>query len=314
MFWNEVRITTTSIATDAISNMLSEIGAQGVTIEDPQDILVEIKRQGSLDYADDNFINSLGEDAVIKAYFSSLEEIDDKLKEVKVNLDHISRFLDIGKALISVSQVNDEDWSTSWKKYYKPFKLSDRVVIKPSWEPYDAQKGDVVIEMDPGMAFGTGTHETTKMCSILIEKYIKGNEFIYDIGTGSGILSIIAAKLGARSVKAIDIDQVAVQVARKNCELNDTLDIVDVEVGVIEDLDDKKVDVVVANIIADIIIDISKEMKMRLKSNGIAILSGIIKERIKEVEDAYCSLGFEIEERMEMGEWVALVVKCQDIS
>lgn len=312
--WNELKITTTSEASEAVCEMLCTLGAQGVSIEDPQDIIREVRRNDSLDYADESFIENLGEDVILRAYFPETENAAETLNFIQEKLKFISQFLDIGKGIVETCQVNDEDWATSWKKYYKPFLLTERVVIKPTWENYQKEDNEIIVELDPGMAFGTGTHETTKMCSQLLEKYVKSGDNIYDIGTGSGILSIIAAKLGAKKIHSMDIDEVAVRVATENCKINRVDEKIIVSKGIIEDLPDVGVQIIVANIIANVIIDIAKEVNKRLVQQGIFITSGIIRERREEVEEAYRILGFKLVEAVEMGEWVALVMRCPDFS
>lgn len=314
MKWYEVRVSTTDEASDAVSEMLTTMGAGGVAIKDPFDIKKEILKPNTLDYADDEFLESLGEDVVIQAYFQSGNDIDKLLKQINEGLVNISQFLNIGKGLEGYNEVDDEDWSTAWKKYYKPLQLTDRIVIKPTWEDYSPNADEIVIQMDPGMAFGTGTHETTQMCSILLDKYMKDDTEVLDIGCGTGILSIIAAKLGAKQVEAIDIDEVAVKVARENIELNQEITKVSAHKAVLSDLkaEEHKYDIIVANIIANVIIDLSSQIPYYLKKESLFITSGIIKERKQEVIDACEKNGMSRIETLEMGEWVAMVFKCPD--
>jgi len=311
MNWIEVRIDTSSDAAEAVSHMLMSLGSGGVAIEDPYDIRREIERPGSLDYTDDDFLGSLGDDVVIKAYFTDDRNKGELLHTIKERLNQISQFLDTGKCRVLLSHVDEEDWSTAWKKYYKPFRISQRVVIKPSWESYKPEEDVVVIEVDPGMAFGTGTHDTTRMCAALIDKYITEGDSVLDVGCGTGILSIISAKLGAKAVTAVDIDTAAVKVARENCRLNKVENCVEVHQGTLESLETAKSDIVVANIIADVIIDISKRLSAFSNPGGYFITSGIIREREAEVVEKYTEFGFSVEERVESGEWVAVVFKCQ---
>lgn len=311
MKWNEIKIKTTEEACDAISYMLTSIGAGGVAIEDPNDIRREALKPNSLDYADDEFLNSLGEDVVIKAYFSGESNISELVSLIKEKLAFISEFLNVGEGYCGYVEMDEEDWSTSWKRYYKPLRLTDRLVVKPSWENYDNKDDEIIIEMDPGMAFGTGTHETTKMCATLLNKYIKSGDGVIDVGCGTGILSIIASKLGASEVTAVDVDEVAVRVAKENFTIN-KVDNVHVFKGVLDDIAKQKKDVVVANIIANVIIDISSSIPYYLKKDGLFIASGIIHERKQEVLDEYLKRGFKCEEIIELGEWVAIVLRCLD--
>lgn len=312
MKWTEVKIRTTEEASDAVSEMLTSVGAGSVAIEDPNDIRRELEKPNTLDYADDEFMAALGTDVIIKAYFSEEMSQSELIQLIKEKLEFISRFLDVGAGYEGCSEVDDEDWATAWKKYYKPIKIAERIVIKPSWEQYDAASDEIIIEMDPGMAFGTGTHETTRMCAQLLEKYITPGDTVIDVGCGTGILSIVAAKLGAEKITAVDIDEVAVRVTGENCLLNKVEEKVEAFRGILDDVQKVKVDIVVANIIANVIIEISEQIPEYLKPGGTMITSGIIKERKDEVMEAYLSKGFTCEEVLELGEWVAIVFKCQN--
>jgi ribosomal protein L11 methyltransferase len=312
MKWTEVCIKTTEEASEAVSEMLTSIGAGGVVIEDPNEIRRQIESPGSLDYADQEFMDSLGTDVTIKAYFNQEHQPAELAALIREKIAFISRFLDTGHGYTGYEEVDDEDWATEWKNYYKPFNISDRVVIKPSWEEYEQKDGEIVIEMDPGMAFGTGTHETTRLCACLLEKYVKNQDEVIDVGCGTGILSIIASKLGAGKVTAVDIDEVAVRVTVENCTINGVQDNVRVMKGVLTDLEPVKADIVVANIIADVIIDLSDIMADYVKKGGILLTSGIIRERKDEVIRACTQKGFDLISADEMGEWVAIVFKCRD--
>jgi ribosomal protein L11 methyltransferase len=312
MKWYEVIINTTDEASDAISEMLTSIGAGGVAIEDPNDIRKELLKPGTLDYADQAFFDNLGEDVKIKAYFSNDKNLNELIELINEKIKFVGNFLNTGKGYMGYNEVDDEDWATSWKKYYKPVKIAERVVIKPSWEQYEASCDDIVIELDPGMAFGTGTHETTMMCAQLLEKYLKEGDSTMDLGCGTGILSIIAHKLGAKNITAIDIDDVAVNVAVENCKINNADDGIKVIKGVLSDVEPFKHNIVIANIIASVIVDISESMPYYVNKEGYFLTSGIIKERKQEVLDAYNSKGFKAVEILEMGEWVAIAFKCQD--
>ncbi len=310
MKWTQIIIKTTEEATDAISEMLSSMGAGGVVIEDPNEIRRQIESPNSLDYADREFMDSLGTEVTVKAYFNEELAPEELVNLVNDKLEFISNFLDVGTGYSGFEMLDDEDWSTAWKKYYKPFHISDSVVIKPTWEEYEKQPGEIVIEMDPGMAFGTGTHETTRLCSELLEKAIRKGDTVIDVGCGTAILSIIALKLGASHAAAVDIDEVAVRVSRENCAINGVSGQISVIKGTLEDLEPHKADVVVANIIADVLIGFAELIPKYLKEGGLLIASGIIRERKDDVLKAYTALGFRLESIDEMGEWVAIVFKC----
>lgn len=307
MKWREIRIVTTNEAADAVSEMLDSFGAGGVLIEDPYEIRKEIEKVDHLDCVDDS-LNQLGEDVTIKAYFNEEVDIERIIAGIKERLENINAYLPVGRGFAGVFEVDDEDWSNAWKKYYKPLQVSKRVVVKPSWEEYKAGGDEIIIELDPGMAFGTGSHETTRMCADMLDRFIKQGDTVMDVGCGSGILSIIAAKLGACKVVAFDIDEVAVKVTRENIARNSVEDRVEVFKGVLEDVAPKKYNIIVANIIADVIISIAELIPRYLQAGGLFIASGIIKERRNDVADTYLKLGFELQEEKTEGEWVTLAL------
>jgi ribosomal protein L11 methyltransferase len=314
MKWTEIRIKTTEEACDAVSEMLTTIGAGGVVIEDPNEIRRHLESLDSPDYADQSILDPLGSDVTVKAYFDQERDPGELAAEIRERLKTISRFLYVGKGSTEYETVDDEDWSESWKKHYKPFHISKSVVVKPSWEEYAAIDGDIIIELDPGMAFGTGTHETTRLCAQLLESYVKKGDHVVDVGCGTGILSIIAYKLGASRVDAVDIDETAVRTAKENCAVNGAEHGVSVRRGVLSDLPRVKADIVAANIIADVIIDLSGIVGGYLEEGGILIVSGIIRDRKQEVIKVYDGKGFELAEMREMGEWVAMVFRWQGFS
>lgn len=215
------------------------------------------------------------------------------------------------EAEITVSGVNEEDWANSWKAYYKPIKIGERIVIVPAWEKYTAEPDEIVVRMDPGMAFGTGTHETTRLVIKLLEKYIKNGMRVADVGCGSGILAICASKLGAGECKAYDIDPVAVKVANENikdsgltnvtCEVSDLLKQVDKSGGTY--------DVICANIVADIIIRMMPDVGALMDENSVILASGIIVERSEDVISGFEEHGFKIVERIDENGWCALAVQ-----
>ena len=211
---------------------------------------------------------------------------------------------------IDLEGMNEDDWAESWKQYYKPVPLG-KVTIVPAWESYEAREGEIIIKMDPGMAFGTGTHETTRLVIRLMQDELSGGERVLDVGTGSGILSICASKLGAASCNAYDIDPVAVKVARENVEAdgctNITVGVSDLLRGV--DLSDGKYDFCVANIVADIIIRMLPDIKDYLKVGSPLILSGIIGERAEEVRCAVMAQGFTVEKEINENDWVGMLVR-----
>ena len=311
MNWTEVTIKTTTEAVEAISNILMEERCGGVMIEDPKDFLFQKKNELDWDYVEEEVFNKSGQDGVlIKTYIPEERNVLELIETVKARIALLPSFgLDIGEGSVSLSNVNESDWANEWKKYYKPTKVGKKIVVKPSWEDYEKQEGDLIIELDPGMAFGTGTHETTSMCIRELENYVDETKTVFDIGCGSGILAIAAAELGAKEVVAGDLDEVAVKVSKENCEINHVSDKVVVRHGSLFEVVDSKADVIVANIIADIIKILAKDVSKFLKEDGVFISSGIILAKIDEVCEALEENGFEIVKVERLGEWSAIVSK-----
>ncbi|MCM8710404.1 50S ribosomal protein L11 methyltransferase [Clostridium sp. SYSU_GA19001] len=305
--WIEVKVVTSSDGVEPITGIFYGLDVKGVAIEDPRDILE--REQGPLtwDFADINIFEYGNEAAVVKGYFNLDEDmtkikkyIEDKLAELR-QMD-----LDIGEGKVIINEVHEEDWANNWKKYYKPTKIGEKIVIKPIWEKYEKKDDEIIVEMDPGMAFGTGTHETTMMCIEALEKYISSDAIVFDIGTGSGILAITAAKLGAKKVVGVDLDPVAIDSAKSNVKFNN-LNNIEILHGNLMEVVEGKADIVVANIIADIIILLSEDVKKFLQPGGYFISSGIIKDRKEDVVNKLTSIGFNIKEVNTLGEWVCIV-------
>ena len=211
--WIEVRVITKSEALEPVSGIFYGLDCKGVAIEDPNDILE--REQGPLtwDFADINVLEHKGKVAVVKAYFSEEDNIDEILKYINEKMNELKELgIDTGVAKVESEKMFEEDWANNWKKYYKPTKVGEKIVVKPIWEEYDAQGEELVVELDPGMAFGTGTHETTRMCIQSLEKYVKEDSTVFDVGCGSGILAIAAAKLGSKMAVGVDLDPVAVAI------------------------------------------------------------------------------------------------------
>ena len=307
--WVEVKIVTKSEAIEPISGIFYGLDVKGVAIEDPNDILQ--REQGPLtwDFADINILEYGGKAAVVKGYFSVDDDIDNLVAYVNGKLDELKDMgIDIGEGSVFAEKVREEDWANNWKKYYKPTKIGQNIVVKPIWEDYEAKDDEIVLELDPGMAFGTGTHETTRMCAQALEKYITPDTTVFDIGTGSGILAIAAAKLKAKHAVGVDLDPVAVDSAKENVACN-KLDNIDILEGNLLDVVEGKADIVVANIIAEIIMILVDDVKEALLPGGFFISSGIIRERREMVEQKLIDSGFEIKEVNVDGEWVCIIAK-----
>ena len=311
MKWIEVTIKTTTEAVEAITNILDDLRTGGVMIEDPKDFFFQKKNELDWDYIEEEVFNKRNSDGVlIKTYISEERNVMELVETIKQKVSALTGFgIDIGEGSVSLGQVNEEDWANEWKKYYKPTKIGEKLVVKPTWEDYEVQDGDLVIELDPGMAFGTGTHETTTMCMRELEKYVTEDSKVFDIGCGSGILAIAAAKLGAKDVIAVDLDEVAVKVAAENVAHNHVQDSVQVLHGNLIDVVSDKADIVVANIIADIIKILAKDVHSCMKEDAVFISSGIIHAKVNEVKESLIENGFEIMEVKTLGEWNAIVAK-----
>ena len=299
--WTQIKVKVSLDALDdtiAVMNMVSNY----LQIEDYSDI--DLKTCYG-DLIDEAILNA---DKTV-AYVSVYQSVDGGVADTLVFLRE--RFDTLGiKAEISVSGVNEEDWANSWKAYYKPIKIGEKIVIVPAWEKYSASPEEIVVRMDPGMAFGTGTHETTRLVIKLLEKYVKNGARVADVGCGSGILAICASKLGAGECKAYDIDPVAVKVANENikdsgltnvtCEVSDLLKQVDRSGGAY--------DVICANIVSDIIIRMMPDVGALMDENSVILASGIIVERSEDVISGFEQHGFKIVERIDENGWCALAV------
>lgn len=306
--WTELSVLTTHEAVDAVTNILHEAGASGVVIEDSKELDKErIDRFGEIYALNPADFPKSG--VIVKAYLSATSFLAETVEEIKLAIANLVNFdINIGDNVMTMSEVNEEDWATSWKQYYHPVKISERFTIVPTWEDYTPVSTDeLIIELDPGMAFGTGTHPTTVMCLQALEKVVQKGDEVVDVGTGSGVLSIGAAMLGAKNVHALDLDEVAVTSARENITLNKVDDTVEVFHGNLLDTVKEPADVVVANILAEIIITFTDDAFSIVKPGGLYVTSGIIGAKKEDVKDALEKSGFIIEEVLMMEDWVAII-------
>lgn len=321
MLWHELTIHTTEESVEMISNFLHEAGAGGVSIEESGTLNKKRETPHGEWFGDVPFNDIPEGQAVIKGYFSedvNLEEIKD---EISPRVEELSTFgINTGDVRYELKTVDEEAWATAWKQYFKPIRVSDRLTIKPTWEEYIPESDDErIIELDPGMAFGTGAHPTTSLCLRALDSVIQGGEEVIDVGTGSGILSIGAVHLGVSRVLALDLDPVAVQSAIENTRLNGMEDRIVVKEsdlltvitdGSSEDLGVKlPVQVVVANILAEVILLFVDDVYAALQPGGTYIASGIYKNKIDVVEQALVSSGFEIADMHREDDWVAFVAR-----
>ena len=310
MKWSEITIHTTNEAVEPVSNILHEAGASGVVIEDPlelvkerENVFGEIYQLNPDDYPD--------EGVYVKAYLPVNSFLGETIDAIKESINNLLQFdIDLGHNAVSISEVHEEEWATAWKKYYNPVKISKRFTIVPTWEDYSPVSSDeLIIELDPGMAFGTGTHPTTVMCIQALERTVKSNDYVVDVGTGSGVLSIAAALLGAKHVNSLDLDEVAVESAKQNVKLNKVDDRVAVSQGNLLDGVAEQADIVVANILAEVIMRFTDDVAKVVKPGGYFIASGIIQPKKQDVKAAIIASGFTVEETILMEDWVAIIAK-----
>lgn len=308
MQWIEVNVAVTHEAVEAVADMLTSIGSKGVAIEDPQ-LINDLRNSGTWELCDIPEQENT-EVVTISAYYADDEKLEKRLAEIEEQLELIEER--IGKYRFGNTRfrkVNEQDWANEWKQYFHVTHVGKSLVIKPSWEEYVAKEGEHVIEIDPGMAFGTGTHHTTNMMMERLEKVITPEAEVFDVGTGSGILAIASAMLGAKSVKAVDIDAVAVRVARENVADNGLTEQIEVREGDLLHGTEGKADVIIANIIADIIIMLLKDIPQKLNDDGVFLASGIIEERVPDIEAEAQKQGLVVDAIDHRGGWVVMQMR-----
>lgn len=304
--WLEVRVSVSSEATEAVSGIMYNTGVKGISIEDYEDIEYKKQHKEDWDYMEEHLLN-FKKGAIVRGYYKEDENFMGYFNYIKDSVASLEAFgIDKGEGSVTFGKVNEEDWENNWKKYYKTTRITSNIVISPTWEEYQKSEGELVIKMDPGMAFGTGTHETTRMCIKALERFVSKDTTVIDVGTGSGILSIAASMLGAGSIIAVDLDKVAYESAKTNVNYNKITNI-SVRHGNLLDVVPEKADVMVANIMADVIMGFCSEAKTRIINNGYFICSGIIQERKEDVINKLKSVGFEVLDILEEGEWVCII-------
>ncbi|MCA5963619.1 50S ribosomal protein L11 methyltransferase [Blautia sp. RD014234] len=315
MKWNKFTLKTKTDVEDIIISTLADIGIQGAEIEDKQPLTEEDKKQMFVDILPD-----MPEDdgvAYLNFYLDEDENVEEMLEKVNAELSELRNFVDIGEGTITTSETEDKDWINNWKQYFKQFYVDDILII-PSWEEVKEEDRDrMIIHIDPGTAFGTGMHETTQLCIRQLKKYVTSETELLDVGTGSGILSIVALKLGAKHAVGTDLDPCAVPAVEENKEVNDIpAASFDMMIGNI--IDDKaiqdrvgyeKYDIVAANILADVLVPLTPVILNQLKKGGIYITSGIIDDKEETVVKAVKDAGLEIREVTHQGEWVSVTAK-----
>lgn len=320
--WIEVFVSTSQIGLEPIEGVLYACGLTGLMIHDSTDFTEFMENPDrKWDYIADELLEHKKDEPTGITFFlrdnvygrEQLAQIKDALQNVK----RTETELDLGTLEITMKNVAEEDWANNWKKYFKPFAIGEKIMIKPSWEELPEQTDKVVLQIDPGHIFGTGTHETTQLCITLLERYLQKDDTMLDIGCGSGILSIAGLLLGAKEADAIDIDPNAIKIAYENSDRNQ-IDRARYHVAAGDVLEDtavqdmykgKNYDVVVANIVADIIIALTKQVPDYIKQAGIFVCSGIIVERKQDVLDALAAAKFSVVEVVEKASWAAIAAR-----
>ncbi|MFK2846908.1 50S ribosomal protein L11 methyltransferase [Enterococcus faecium] len=314
MKWNEVKVETESEAVEAVANILMEAGASGVAIEDSLDVEhLQSDQYGEI--LDKNDFTSLKEGALVMAYFPETTFLPEILPFIKDRITQLPEFgLAIGKNKVTVSEVEESNWATAWKKYYHPVRITRMLTVAPSWENYQTEDPlEKIITLDPGMAFGTGTHPTTSLTLTALETVLRGGETLLDVGTGSGVLSIAAKYLGAKDVYAFDLDEVAVRSAKENMDMNEIAKDVHVSANDLLTGIEIESDVIVANILADIILLMIPDAWRLLKQTGTLIVSGIIEEKKQMVLDAMLEQGFIVDQIFQQKDWYAIILKKPEV-
>ena len=317
MKYLEINIETSAAGIEPVVSALLNLGITDTAVEDPRDIedLMDKKQTYDWDYLDDSIIEKMKESPKVTVYLEDTEENRTLAEQIAPAMEELrskaregifGEGADFGSLRVSKKQEDDTQWKDKWKEYFKPARIAENIVVKPTWESYERQGDEKVIEIDPGMAFGTGTHETTSLCVKMLEKYQKESDKVLDVGCGSGILSIAAALLGAEDVLGVDIDPVAVEVAAENIELNGVANVAKAQYG---DLTNYKADIVVANLMADLVMMLSEDVARHMQPGGLFISSGILVEKEVQVTEHLRSQGFGIVEVREDGGWCCIVCR-----
>ena len=313
MKWNKITLEIREEVEDIVISTLADIGLEGAEIQDKQPLSEQDKKQMFVDILPD----MPEDDGVAYFYLDEDEDVNAMLEKVKAELEELRMFVDIGSGMITLSQTEDKDWINNWKQYFKQFYVDDILII-PSWEEVKEEDKDrMIIHIDPGTAFGTGMHETTQLCIRQLKKYVTSETELLDVGTGSGILSIVALKLGAKHAVGTDLDPCAVPAVEENKEANEIpVEAFDMMIGNI--IDDKEVqdkvgyekyDIVVANILADVLVPLTPVILNQMKKGGIYITSGIIDDKEETVVNAVKAAGLEVLEVTHQGEWVSVTAR-----
>lgn len=307
MKWTEITVHTTTFGSELVSDIFFGMGASGVVVSDRNDIIETLKDKRMWDYVDDDLLSSCGEITLVKAFVTG-DILQATLKKLNTNLAKLKTREEpdfpIGSLEVITREINDEDWLNIWKKHYKPIHIR-QAVICPVWIDYQRSADETVIKIDPGMAFGTGEHETTSMCIDLMQDFDLNKKTVIDVGCGSGILGAAAILLGASHATMVDFDSQAVSAAKKNAALNAVTERCDVLEGDLLSNVREPVDVVFANITADVLLRLKSDILAFVKEGGAVMISGLINKRADEVISAYEAVGLKLVRKINCGEWNA---------
>ena len=302
--WNELTVKVKTEDTARASDVCTVIADMGIYVEDYSDLENVVWNIAHVDLIEQELLERDRTHSLIHVYIKQEKDALECVEFIKARLD--AEGIEYETSIVG---VNEEDWANNWKQYYHTQRIGKRIVVTPSWEEYEPSGDDVQMRLDPGMAFGTGTHDTTRLCLELLEEVVTPETRILDVGTGSGILSVGGVLLGAPSALGVDIDPVAVKVANENAEINEVQDKTEFVCGDLTDKVHGKFEIVTANIVADVIIRLLSTVKNYLLKGGVLIVSGIIDTRADEVENACHEAGFVTEKRLEHGGWVAIKLR-----
>lgn len=313
MDWTQVKLYTTTPAIDIVSGFLISHGLRGLMIEDASDFS-DFLQDTTIhwDYIDDDLMKMKECETAVVFYIPDNLQGMELFRGIRQGIESLRKDvpeIDFGRLAFETEGIREEDWETAWKKYYHPVRVGEHIVICPCWEDCELKPEDVKVVLDPGMAFGTGTHETTRLCMQFLEKYITKDTTMLDVGTGSGILAITALLLGTKSAVGVDIDELSVKIAQENADLNGVGDQISLVWGDLTEKITGTFDVICANIVADVIIRLCQTVTNFMHKDTVLIVSGIIEDRCSDVFQALSDAGLEIVEKNQENDWVSVVVK-----
>lgn len=310
MEWTQVKLYTTTEAIEIVSGFLISHGLRGIMIEDAQDFQDFLEDTTiHWDYIDDELMKMKECETAVIFYIPDNMQGLEMLRQIRGSIESLREetpSIDFGRLSFACESIREEDWETAWKKYYHPVRVGKHLVVCPCWETCELGKDDIRVTLDPGMAFGTGTHETTRLCMQFLEDAITPQTTMLDIGTGSGILAATALLLGAKSAVGVDIDELAVKIAQENADLNGVGEQIELHCGDLIEQITGTYDVICANIVADVLIRLSQTVTQFMHKASVLIVSGIIEDRCQDVTEALLQAGLRVLEQKQENDWVSI--------